>query len=41
MTTVSAGAPRFSGIELAGPEPPSTRSFLRGVGHLPLQVTPC
>ena len=31
---------RFAGIELAGPEPPWTRSFLRGVGNLPLRVTP-
>ncbi|MGH9040993.1 MAG: cytochrome P450, partial [Acidimicrobiia bacterium] len=31
---------RFSGIELAGPEPPWSRSFLRGVGNLRIRVTP-
>lgn len=31
---------RFSRLELAGPEPPWSRSFLRGVGNLPVRVTP-
>jgi cytochrome P450 len=31
---------RFSHIELAGPEPRWSRSFLRGVGNLPVRVTP-
>ncbi|HEY3238005.1 MAG TPA: cytochrome P450 [Acidimicrobiia bacterium] len=33
-------AERFASMELAGPEPPWSRSFLRGVGNLPVRVVP-
>ena len=31
---------RFASMELSGPEPPWSRSFLRGVGNLPVRVKP-
>ncbi len=37
---LTAFAERFASMELAGPEPPWSRSFLRGVGNLPVRVTP-
>lgn len=33
-------AERFVSMELAGPEPPWSRSFLRGVANLPVRVVP-
>lgn len=33
-------AERFASMELTGPEPPWSRSFLRGVGNLPVRVVP-